>query len=161
MAHALVGQDYSARNRAGQAGITHGAQADVLLTVGVTPGGGGNAGKGPVILTAHFCSSRLAVRRLIVPGDGLAIKSDCPVVLPDGLPAVNWACIIRCPMLLVSNGRLAFRQPRDVLAVPVPGDLLQDCPWSYEGGSEDVAEYLTGQRNLDEMFSRFGQLIGV
>ncbi|KKW38408.1 MAG: hypothetical protein UY85_C0032G0002 [Candidatus Peribacteria bacterium GW2011_GWB1_54_5] len=160
---ALVNQDYSARSRSRAAGLTHGAQADVLVTVGVTPEGVGDGGEVamPRVLVAHFCSSRLAVRRLIVPGDGQNLSDCTPVMLPHGLPRITSAAIVRLPMRFRSNGSISFqRLPGRMIFVPVPRELAEDAaPWCYEGGAEDVAEYLVGERDLDLMFRRYGQLV--
>ncbi|KKW38577.1 MAG: hypothetical protein UY87_C0068G0014 [Candidatus Peribacteria bacterium GW2011_GWC2_54_8] len=148
---ALVNQDYSARSRSRAAGLTHGAQADVLVTVVA----------GSSVLVAHFCSSRLAVRRLIVPGDGQNLSDCTPVMLPHGLPRITSAAIVRLPMRFRSNGSISFqRLPGRMIFVPVPRELAEDAaPWCYEGGAEDVAEYLVGERDLDLMFRRYGQLV--
>lgn len=149
-------QPYTAKDRIDELALTQKGEYLTEITTGVTiPELGGDA------LVAHFCSSRLKLIKTNVHGNGIPVPyqpPDQPVIFKDGLFRFPMHSIVRFKGIITLGSKIeiSIADPR-ALFVAIPSSLLDDDPWAWEGGCEQVARTL-GFRSLESLFrSKFVQ----
>jgi len=143
-------QPGSARQSAIAAGIQHGQTSEVEVVVGATPAQPNDQGFEQIL---HFCSTRVRVLNVLVPGDGTKIPDECEVLVED-LQEIPTFSFIRFQGTITSNGALTFKVDRSkpVLRVPIPVDMIVSdlsYPHGNAEGPSDVANRLGCNGNLN------------
>lgn len=141
--------------------LSHLGEAEVLVGVGVTPHPQPGQPAMPQ-LAVHFCSSGFQLIRMLRPGDGIPIRQDdnYEVEIKNGLWLPKKPSFAFYRAHIRANGKLVLTTNISAPArlLEVPRDLLDDAPWAYAEGRNQMADAY-GVRTLDEAAERFGQLV--
>lgn len=153
----LSSQPVSAQAMVANANIKHGDIYAARMIIGVSPAD--HIAK----QLAHFCPGRLLGIRKLSDGDGRPVPIDetYAVRIERGLPPVSEFGFLCFDALIHPNGALTFTpQGKQMLFVPIRGDILETTPFARDWGAEDLADDF-GCRTIADMVQRHGQPLTV